>query len=118
KVYLAFEAGASPGSPVTAGAMCAVGPYDFANVFVEGYDVVVNRPKTSAYRAPGAPAAEFSVESVMDELAEELGMDPMDFRLKNAAVEGTRRPDGATFGVIGNIAVMDAIKNSPHYKSE
>jgi CO/xanthine dehydrogenase Mo-binding subunit len=118
KVYLAYEAGAFPGSAVGAGAMCAVGPYDIPNAFVEGFDVVVNRPKVSAYRAPGAPAAEFAVESVVDEIAEQLGMDPMDFRLKNAAVEGTRRPDGATFGVIGNVDVMNAVKDSPHYKSE
>ncbi len=118
EVHLAFEAGAFPGSPVGAGAMCALGPYDIANAFVEGFDVVVNRPKVAAYRAPGAPAAEFCVESVIDEIAEQLDMDPMDLRLKNAAVEGTRRPDGATFGVIGNVAVMEAVKNSPHYKSE
>jgi CO/xanthine dehydrogenase Mo-binding subunit len=98
--------------------MTAVGPYNIPNAFIEGYDVVVNRPKVSAYRAPGAPASEFAVESVIDELAEELGMDPMDLRLKNAAVEGTRRPDGATFGVIGNVEVMNAVKDSPHYKSE
>lgn len=118
EVYLAYEAGAFPGSPVGAGAMCAVGPYDIPNIVVDGFDIVVNRPKTAAYRAPGAPASEYAVESVIDELAEQIGMDPMDFRLKNAAVEGTRRADGATFGVIGNTAVMDAIKDSPHYKSE
>jgi CO/xanthine dehydrogenase Mo-binding subunit len=118
QVYLAYEAGAFPGSAVGAGAMCAVGPYDIPNAFVEGFDVVVHRPKVSADRAPGAPAAEFAVESVVDEIAEELGMDPMDLRMKNAAVEGPRRPDGAAFGVIGNTAVMDAIKDHPHYKSE
>ena len=118
EVHLAFEAGGFPGSPVGAGAMCALGPYTIPNAFVEGFDVVVNRPKVAAYRAPGAPAAAFAVESVIDEIADELDMDPMDLRLKNAAVEGTRRPDGATMGVIGNTAVMEAIKDSPHYKSE
>jgi CO/xanthine dehydrogenase Mo-binding subunit len=85
---------------------------------VEGFDVVVNKPKVSAYRAPGAPQTEFAVESIIDELAERLEMDPMDLRQKNAATEGTRRVDGAVFGVIGNEEVMDVVKNSDHYRSE
>ena len=117
-VWLAFEAGGYPGSPFTAGAMCALGPYEIENAVVEGFDVVVNKPKVSAYRAPGAPQTEFAVESVIDELAERLEMDPMDLRQKNAATEGTRRVDGAVFGVIGNEEVMDVVKNSDHYRSE
>jgi CO/xanthine dehydrogenase Mo-binding subunit len=58
------------------------------------------------------------VESIVDELAREVDMVPLDLRLKNAAVEGTRRPDGAVFGVIGNVEVIKALKDSPHYKSE
>ena len=117
-VWLAFEAGGYPGSPFTAGAMCALGPYEIENARVEGYDVVVNKPKVAAYRAPGAPQTEFAVECVLDELAEQLEMDPMDLRSKNAATEGTRRVDGAVFGVIGNEEVMDVVKNSDHYRSE
>jgi CO/xanthine dehydrogenase Mo-binding subunit len=117
-VYLAFEAGGYPGSPVGAGVMCAIAPYTIPNSVVEGYDVVVNRPKVAAYRAPGAPAAEYAVESIIDEIAERLDMDPVELRLKNAAVEGTRRADGAVFGPIGNVEVLNTIKNHPHYKSE
>ena len=118
EAYLAFEAGAYPGSPVGAGAACIFGPYAIPNLLADAYDVVTNKPKVSAYRAPGAPAAEFAMESIMDELAEQLEMDPMDLRLKNAAREGTRRADGAVFGVIGNVEVMNAAKDSAHYKSE
>ena len=117
-VRLAFEAGAFPGSPFTAGAMCALGPYAIEHQHVEGWDVVVNKPKVAAYRAPGAPQTEFAVESVLDEIAEQLEMDPMELRLKNAAVEGGRRTGGTPFGVIGNTAVMDAIRSSEHYRSE
>ena len=117
-VWLAFEAGGYPGSPFSAGAMCALAPYRFENAVVEGYDVVVNKPKVAAYRAPGAPQTEFAVESVVDELADRLEMDPMDIRMKNAAVEGTRRVDGAVFGVIGNEKVMEIVKGSDHYRSE
>ena len=115
---LIFEAGAFPGSPFTAGAMCAFAPYDVENIAVEGWDVVVNKPKVGAYRAPGAPAAEFGVEAVIDEIAERLELDPLELRLKNAAVEGTRRADGPVFGVIGNVETLEAIQSSDHYRSE
>jgi xanthine dehydrogenase molybdenum-binding subunit len=115
---LAYEAGAYPGSPVGAGVACIFSPYDIANMYVDGYDVVVNKPKTAAYRAPGAPAAEFAMESVIDELAERLEMDPMDLRVKNASKQGTRGLLGAQFGVIGNEAVMEAARTSAHYRSE
>ena len=116
--YLAYEAGAYPGSAVGAGAQCAFGPYNIANQAVDGFDVVVNGPKTAAYRAPGAPASEYAVEATMNELAELLKMDPMDLRIKNTSRVGTLNAVGAPWPVIGAEAVMQAIKNHPHYTSE
>ena len=115
--YMAYEAGAYPGSAVGAGAACILAPYNIANVTIDAYDVVVNKPKSSAYRAPGAPNAAFASESVIDELAEKIGMDPMELRLKNACHEGTRRADGTIFGKIGCIETFQAAKDSDHYKS-
>ena len=116
--FLAFEAGAYSGSPVGAGASCMFASFDIPNVRADAYDVVTNKPKSAAYRAPGSPAATFAVESLMDELAEQLEMDPMELRLKNASREGTRRADGAEFGRIGAEEVMQAAIDSPHYRSE
>ncbi len=118
EVHLAFEAGAYPGSPVGAGAMCSLAPYDIPNQKIDGYDVVVNKPKTAAYRAPGAPQAEFATESVLNELAEELGLDPLEMRLSNASVEGNTTAAGMPFGVIGNVDCMTAAQQSPHWQSE
>lgn len=115
--YLAMEAGAYPGSPVGAGAMCVLAPYDLENALVDGYDVVVNKPKTAAYRAPGAPNAAFAGEQVVDEVAKAIGMDPIDFRMKNAAKEGTRQVHGPTFPRIGYVEVLEAMKATPHYNS-
>jgi xanthine dehydrogenase molybdenum-binding subunit len=115
--YLAFEAGGYPGSPVGAGAICIFAAYDVDNVLIDGYDVVVNKPKSAPYRAPGAPNAAFACEQAIDELAGKLGMDPIDLRLKNAAVEGTRRPDGPAFPKIGCIEVLEAMKSHPHYSA-
>ena len=117
QAYLAYEAGAFKGSPVGAGAMCVFAAYDVENATIDGYDVVVNKPKTAAYRAPGAPNAAFAAEQVVDELALKLGIDPLDLRLKNASTEGTRRPDGTVFPRIGCVEVLEAMKNHPHYSA-
>ena len=117
QAWLAYEAGAFPGSMVGPGAMCVFAAYDIANVFIDAYDVVVNKPSTAAYRAPGATNAAFATESVVDEIAEKLGMDAIDFRLKNAAQEGTRRADGPKYKRIGCVEVLEAMKSHPHYKA-
>ena len=117
EVVLAFEAGAYPGSPVSAGAMCALAAYDVENGTVDGYDVVVNKPKTAAYRAPGAPNAAFAVEQAVDELAQKLDIDPIELRLKNAAKEGTRRVDGPTFNRVGLVETLEAMRDHPHYSA-
>ena len=112
---LVYEAGAYPGSPLGAGAMCMFAPYDVDDVLIEGYEVVVNRPRVAAYRAPGAPQSMFAGESAVDELAQKIGMDPLDFRLKNAAKAGTRAAYGPTFGAIGLTECLKAAKAHPNY---
>ena len=114
---LKYQAGAYPGSPIGPGCMTAFAPYDLENVLVVGFDVVTNRPKVAAYRAPGAPISEFGVESVIDEIARELGMDPIELREKNAAKEGTKAAYGPKFGPIGYVETLAAAKNHPHYKA-
>ncbi len=114
---LMFQAGAFPGSPVFPAAMCAYACYDLENVLVIGYDVIANRPKTTAYRAPGAQISAFAVESAMDEMARELGIDPVDFRLMNAAKEGTKAAYGPTFGPVGQVETLKAIRNHPNYRA-
>ena len=115
EVHLVFEAGAFPGSPVAGAANCVLAAYDIANTYIEGYDIVVNRPKTAAYRAPGSPAAAYCVEVALDELAEKLGIDAIDLRLMNSAKEGTRRPTGPLTPKVGYVETLEATKAHPHY---
>ena len=117
EAWLAYEAGGYPGSPIGAGCMCVFSCYDVPNGRVEGYDVCVNKPRTNAYRAPGATNAAFATETVVDELCEQIGMAPIDFRLLNASKEGTRRVDGVTYPRIGLVETLEAIKNSEHFNS-
>ncbi len=118
QIWLAYEAGAFPGSPFAPGAMCAMGPYVLDNLRIDSFDVVVNRPKVAAYRAPGSPASAFACETVIDELAEKCGIDPLEFRLRNASHEGTPQPAGPAFKKIGCIETVEAIRKSDHYRSK
>src|SRR5215510_9159180 len=117
QIWMAYEAGAFPGSPVGAGCMTVLAPYDLENLQIDGFDVVVNKPKTAAYRAPGATNAAMGAETVIDELAEKLGIDPLEFRRINGAKEGTAQPAGPKYLRIGYLETIEAAKNSDHYKS-
>ena len=118
EVWMAFEAGAYAGSPVGAAGMTVIAAYDIPHFLVEGYDVVCNKPRVAAYRAPGAPMAAFAVESVLDELARSIDMDPIEVRLANAAVEGTQASYGPKFPRIGFVETLEAIKEHPNYTAE
>jgi xanthine dehydrogenase molybdenum-binding subunit len=118
QAYMAYEAGAYPGSPVGGGMNGIFAPYDIPNTLVDGYDVVLNKPKVAAYRAPGTPAGEFPGDAVINELAQTLDIDPMEIRIQNAAKDNGERPWGGNWGVIGARQVMDAMVAHPHYKSE
>jgi len=113
---LRYQDGPYPGPWGMLGAMTAYACYDLPNVKTVAYDVLVNRPKVAAYRAPSAPMAAFAVESTMDLVAQAIGMDPVDFRMKNAAKEGTRASYGPTYGPIGIGPTLEAVKNHPQMK--
>src|SRR5438067_281294 len=111
-----FQAGAFPGSPVMNACLCAFAPYAIENAHTVGYDVVCNRPKSAAYRAPGSPISAFAVESVVDMLAKKIGMDPAELRRKNAAGIGTPMIYGPKLAHGGYIETLEAVMNHPAYK--
>ncbi len=115
EAHLTYEAGAFPGSPVSPACQCMMAPYDIPNAWIEGFDVVVNRPKSAAYRAPGVPAAAYAMETAIDELCGKLGMDPLEFRINNSAKEGTRAATGPVWPQVGFIETVQAAKDHPHY---
>ncbi|MAV38848.1 MAG: oxidoreductase [Planctomycetaceae bacterium] len=117
EAWIAFDAGAFPGGPIGPACMCVFSCYDLAHAKVDGYNVMLNKQKTQAYRAPGSTHAAFACETVLDELAEKLEIDPIQLRLQNAAVEGTRRVDGPVYPRIGCVEVLQAAQNSDHFQS-
>ncbi len=114
---LKYQAGAFPGSPIGPGCMCGFAMYDLPNVEVIGYDVVSNRPKVAAYRAPGAPMSSFAVESALDDLARKLEMDPIALREKNGVRNGSKSHYGPSFRDIGFLETIAAAKDHPHYRA-
>lgn len=113
--WLAYEAGAFKGSSMAPGAMCVFAPYKVDNFLIRGFDVLVNKPKVAAYRAPGAPQSMYACESLLDELAGKLGLDPIDLRLKNAVEEGCQAAYGPKFNAIGFRECLEAAKRHPNY---
>jgi len=114
--WMAYNVGAFGSIAGMIGAM-SVASYKFPNLKLEAYSVLTNLPKSAAYRSPSAPHAAFAIESVIDEIAQELDIDPIDLRLKNAAVEGDLTAMGMPHPRIGFIECLEAIRDSEHYRS-
>lgn len=117
QAHLRYSGGAFPCGTVDMGAQAAFAAYDLEAVQTLGWNALTNRPKEAAYRAPGAPQAIYAVESVVDELCQQLGLDPLEVRLKNAARKGTKSSYGPTFDDIGLVATLEAAKAHPHYSA-
>ena len=115
--YFVYESGAFPGALVNLASLTIFAPYDITNVRSEGYDVVVNKPKVAPYRAPLGPPAGFAGETLVDELASELSIDPIELRILNAAREGTRRVTGIPYKKVGYLETLQAAKDHPHYNA-
>lgn len=114
-VNLAYAAGAFPGSTVGVAMGTILGHYRIANLQIDGYDVVTNTPWSASYRALGATNAAFTSESVVDELCEKLGMDPIEFRLLNGVRTGDPRSNGQPFARIGFMETLETARQHPHY---
>ncbi|MFM5931435.1 MAG: xanthine dehydrogenase family protein molybdopterin-binding subunit [Novosphingobium sp.] len=111
------QSGAYPGSTIHPGVMTALGAYRLPAFFARGWDVLSNFAGTKAYRAPGAPQIAFVVESCLDDLARQLGMDAIDLRLKNAVVPGDPGPVRVPHGQIGFVECLEAAKAHPHWSA-
>jgi len=114
-LHLAYEAGAYAGGPIFLGAISSTSRYNIPNIQINGFDVIVNKPTMRPYRAPGAPQALFAVEQVIDELARELEMDIIDFRMKNLTKTGDLLVAGFPCAPIDTVNMMETVKAHPHY---
>jgi CO/xanthine dehydrogenase Mo-binding subunit len=93
--------------------LLVAGPYRWKAHDLRGYGVQTNRFTFGAYRGPGAPTAAFAVETLLDELADELGVDPVELRLRNAVVEDDVGVSGNPFPRMGALEVLERLRKHP-----
>ena len=93
-------AGSGPGVASVA-TMVLAGPYRTPNLHLEGYAVYTNKTNCGSYRAPSGPQSNFAVESQMDIIADALGIDPLELRLRNIVHEGDEGPTGQVLSAVG-----------------
>lgn len=111
-----FDAGAEPGAPASIAAIMLGGYYKAPHLDIESLEVLTNKPPNGAYRAPGAPQATFAIESQMNIMAEELGLDPVDLRLKNVAGQGDPMPNGRPWAKMGLRDVLEAVRDNSKWR--
>lgn len=92
------------------------GSYNVPAVRLRGRSIFTNSVPAGHVRAPGSPQTLFAVESLMDELARRLGLDPFEIRRLNALKAGDPAPDGR--GVIGNNGLRETIDKVSGYVSQ
>lgn len=112
-----FDNGAGAGGLGGGCASAMVGSYRIPFFDVFARDVTTNKTPVAAYRAPGAPQAYFALECAMDELAQQLEMDPIELRLRNAVKEGDPRADGTPWPKIGFLECLEEARRHPLYSA-
>ena len=114
-LHMAYEAGAYAGGPIFLGCLSSTARYNIPNIAVNGFDVIVNKPTMRPYRAPGCAQGLFAIEQCMDELANQLEMDPIDFRMKNTMKTGDRLVPGFPLSSVDTEDLLKKAKAHPHY---
>ncbi|MGE0849521.1 MAG: xanthine dehydrogenase family protein molybdopterin-binding subunit [Hyphomicrobiaceae bacterium] len=108
-----MDAGGLPGLSPSLVMQASAALYQCPNLDLQGFDIVTNKPRTEAYRGPGGIQAAFAMEQVMDALCQRLGMDPLEFRKRNASVTGSLMPIGTPFPSIGLTTILDEVARHP-----
>ncbi len=116
--HMLYDSGCFPSAPTGGAVRSIFTAYDCPNVYIEGYSVVTNKVRVRAYRGPGAPQACYAAESLLNELCDEIGMDPIEVRLKNAIRDNAKNVAGIQFRELGLVACLEAARDSDHYQSE
>ncbi len=94
-------------------AMLSSGPYRWQAHELVSLGVATNRVTFGAYRAPAAAPAAFAVESLIDDVARRLALDPLELRLRNVSREGDLAPSGQPFPVFGAEACLERLRDHP-----
>jgi CO/xanthine dehydrogenase Mo-binding subunit len=111
------ESGAFSGAVLTMSAVFLASVYKWPNFEVRGFEVLTHKPSIAAYRAPTAPHTFFAVDSQMELLARELGVDAVEFRLRHLMAEGDAMANGQKWQSNGAKEVLRRIAEHPLWKN-
>jgi xanthine dehydrogenase molybdenum-binding subunit len=117
QVRIVFDAGAFPSAPLRSAIRRVFSHYRTPNMKIDAYDVLTNKPHVAAYRAPGATPTAFSLESVIDDLARSLSVNPLEFRLQNVSQPGDPMPDGDLLTSVNFTEVLNRVKQDSCWTS-
>jgi len=107
-----YDGGAFPGAAMAIGCILMGGYYRCPNLEIQGFEVLTNKVSVGAYRAPAVPSATFAIDSQMDIMARELGLDPLEVLLKNAVEEGDLLPGDRPYPRIGLRECLEQVRDS------
>jgi CO/xanthine dehydrogenase Mo-binding subunit len=114
---LVFDSGAfSEWTIESIAGVLLTGPYRWEALDIRCFGVETNRVGTGSYRGPGGPQASFAIETLVDEIAAQLELDPVDLRRRNLATTQDQMADGVDWPVLGTTAVLDALEASPLWR--
>ena len=113
QAHLVYDAGAYPNAPLRSAIRRVYSHYRTPNLKIDAYDVVTNKPKVAAYRAPGATPTCFALESLIDEAADAVGLDPLEFRLQNVSRDGDLMPDNVILPDVNFVEILQRIRQHP-----
>jgi CO/xanthine dehydrogenase Mo-binding subunit len=112
KARAVYDAGAFPGAAMAIGCIMLGGYYRCPNLEIQGFEVLTNKVSVGAYRAPAVPSATFAIDSQMDVMACELGLDLLEVRLTNAVQEGDLLPGDRPYPRIGLRECLERVRDS------
>ena len=113
---ITFDAGCYPGAPAGFSGYLMSSLYRIPNIALETTEVLTAKPSSGAYRAPGAPQAFFAMESLVDEVARRLQIDPLELRLHNAVAPGEEMLNGRPWPGMGMKQVLQTMHDHPAWQ--
>ena len=112
-----IDSGAFSGAVLAVSAVFLGSMYKWPSFDIRGFEVLTHKPSVAAYRAPVAPQTIFAIESHMEQIARDLDLDSVEFRMRHLIQEGDPMVNGQPWQSNGAKQVLARIAEHPHWKS-
>ena len=112
-----IDSGAYSGAVLAVSAVFLGSMYKWPSFDIRGFEVLTHKPSVAAYRAPVAPQTIFAIESHMEQIARDLELDSVEFRMRHLIQEGDPMVNGQPWQNNGAKQVLARIAEHPHWKS-